>query len=103
MSAGKYRQRWRRNQRGGNASDLPGFRLIGLYAGHLLTSGALLLITLLLNGLLAILIQYLSQWIEDPLFHIFAWLMHIALLVCDGILLMCWLIYWLVRGLKELL
>ncbi|WP_256080149.1 hypothetical protein [Massilia sp. YIM B04103] len=102
MPAGKHRQRRSKKRRAGPARNIPGIQVVGLFAGHLLTNTVLLLLTLLLNGLVTILILYLPQLVADVVFLGFAHLMHIVVLIFDGVLLLCWLTYWLWRGLEEM-
>lgn len=83
---------------------MPSFlKLLGLYGGHLFNGTALLLLTLLATGAVSILISWLPLVIDDAVYLGFAYLMHLVLLVCDGLLCASWMLYWVLKGIKELL
>ncbi|MBB3118681.1 hypothetical protein [Pseudoduganella violacea] len=98
MSARK-RKRSRQIRSGNN---LPVVTQVGRYAGHIFISTVFLLLTLLPAGGVSILTSWLPAIVDDPVYLGFAWLLHVVVLVCDGLLFAFWMLCRLLKAIMEL-
>jgi len=95
MSGGQQRKPVRRRSRKRISGKA------GVYASDLLTGHALLLLTLLLGALVALSVRWISVYVDDPHFEIFAHLMHLMVMGSDALIFVIWLLRWIVRSVKE--
>lgn len=96
----RKRKRSQRTKLGKKLSTVP---LVGMYAGHILIGTVFLLLTLLPAGVVSILISWLPSIIDDPIYLSFAYFLHLIVLLCDGLLLVFWMFFRIVKAVKELL
>lgn len=60
-----------------------------------------MLLTLLLGALVALSVRWISTYVNDPHFEIFAHLMHLIVMGSDGLIFVIWLLRWIVSSVKE--
>jgi fructose-specific phosphotransferase system IIC component len=75
--------------------------MVGVYASDLLTGHALFLLTLLLGALVALSVRWISTYVNDPHFEMFAHLMHLIVMGSDGLIFVIWLLRWIVSSVRE--
>jgi fructose-specific phosphotransferase system IIC component len=95
MPEGRQRKPVRRRRR----KHISG--MVGVYASDLLTGHALFLLTLLLGALVALSVRWISTYVNDPHFEMFAHLMHLIVMGSDGLIFVIWLLRWIVSSVRE--